>query len=316
MLGDEYPVPVLGGKHVPRVEPHPQARHVGPHAQCRFHKVLTAALGAVLGIGDRPTVAVRIAEVEAGLGRPVELVGRDILTQVVPPVVGKPQHAALRVPVETDAVTDAVGEDLEVRSVGPNPEDAGVALVSRQADVARGAHLEVQPSVGAEAKELPPVIRFGRKAVQDHDRVGGIVEPGFDPIVPEDAAHLRYVQRTVTERHPVRHGQPGRDRMNHLGGAVTIAVDHGVHPARALCAHEHCAVGAQRQRTGALGLAEFGDVESRGQPQTAGIDAIHAEPQIQCDRAEEGNPEHDSETSAHGEGTLHEAPRMTCCGAP
>ena len=58
-------------------------------------------------------VAVGEAEVEARLWRAQQFVGRHIVSHVVAPVLGEPQLARLRMPVEADGVADAAREDFE-----------------------------------------------------------------------------------------------------------------------------------------------------------------------------------------------------------
>ena len=76
-----------------------------------------------LRIRDVTLMAVRKAEMHALLPRDVELIARDIVAHLVAPVVGEPELARLRMPVEADAVAYPLGEHFHVRSVGPHPHD-------------------------------------------------------------------------------------------------------------------------------------------------------------------------------------------------
>ncbi len=75
--------------------------------------------------GVRNTVAIdiRVTEMQARLRRPVELVRRDQVAQIVAAIVGEEQLAGHRVPVEADRVADPAREDLEVLTVGIQAND-------------------------------------------------------------------------------------------------------------------------------------------------------------------------------------------------
>ncbi len=135
------------GKLGAGVEPHAQRRHVRAELARRRRELVAAPPGAELGIGQVAAVAVRVAEIQAGARRVIELVGRHVVAQQVAAVVGEPELAGARVPVETHAVADALGEHFEVAAVGVHARDLGVAPRIGLADVARRAGRHVQLAV-------------------------------------------------------------------------------------------------------------------------------------------------------------------------
>src|SRR4051812_14895050 len=82
-------------------------------------------LPAELGIRNISPVTIRETEVEPGLRRAVELVVRQIVSQVVAAVVGEPQLVGARMPIEPDAVADAVGVDLPLLAVWREAREGG-----------------------------------------------------------------------------------------------------------------------------------------------------------------------------------------------
>ena len=117
-------------------------------------------------------MAVREAEVQAGLRRDVQLVRRHVVAEHVAAVVGEPQLACHRVPIEPDAVAHALGEHLHPGSVGLHPDD-GRHHGRRRADVARRADRHVEHVVRPEGDELPRVAGLRvRQVVADGDRRG------------------------------------------------------------------------------------------------------------------------------------------------
>src|SRR6188472_1558521 len=94
---------------------------------------------------------------EAGLGCGVELVGRNIVAQVVAAVVGEEQLARDRVPVEPDRVADAAGVDLELVAIRAEPDDRAFEALNL-ADVAGSADRDVELAVGAKSGIAPAVV--------------------------------------------------------------------------------------------------------------------------------------------------------------
>src|SRR5688500_4223672 len=125
MLRDEYPATVLGREHGAVVEPHPERGDVRAQLPGRRLELRAGAPIAEFRIGDVALMAERVAEVEAGARRSVELVGGHVVAQLVAAVVREPESAGLGVPVEADRVPYAGGEDLEARPVRVHPRDAG-----------------------------------------------------------------------------------------------------------------------------------------------------------------------------------------------
>jgi hypothetical protein len=108
-------------------------------------------------VGDLAAVAEGVAEMQPGARRAVEFVGRAVVAQHVAAVVGEPQRAIDRAPVEADAVPHAAREDLAPGAVGVHAQDRRIG-VAGIADVAGRADRHVKLAVGAEGDELPAVV--------------------------------------------------------------------------------------------------------------------------------------------------------------
>ncbi len=98
---------------------------MGAEGLSRRCKLATRSL-AVVGVGDRPSVAEWKAEVQTGGWRVVELVGRQVVAQHVAAVVGEPQLVRSRIPIEAHGVPYTAGEYLPVGLVGFHPQNSAV----------------------------------------------------------------------------------------------------------------------------------------------------------------------------------------------
>ena len=96
-------VAILGREHVAGIETHAERGDV--RAQLlRRRAELAARTGVELRVLDVALVAEREAEVEAGLRRVVQRVGRLCVAEPVAAVVGEPELVRLRVPRKADRV--------------------------------------------------------------------------------------------------------------------------------------------------------------------------------------------------------------------
>ena len=143
----------------------------------------------------------------------VERIRRHVVAHLVAAVVGEPQLARPRIPVESDGVAEPAREHLEPAAVGIHPHDVAVAIRIELADIARHAHRDVQLSVGAERDELAPVMPFGREAIADDDGGRRVGEALLDVVEANDARHRGHVERAILERHARGLAQSRRDHM-------------------------------------------------------------------------------------------------------
>src|SRR5262245_13472201 len=169
----------------------------------RRRELLARVSGAILRIGDVAAMAPGEAEIHSHLGRVVELVGRDVVAEVVAAVAREPELARGRVPVEADAVPHAAREDLALPLGGVQAADRAV-LALRLAHVARRADADVELPIGPEAKRPEPVVAIARQVVDDDRRLRRALEARLDVVVAQDARDLADVQRAVAERDAVR----------------------------------------------------------------------------------------------------------------
>ena len=190
-------------------------------------------------------VKVRVAEVLARLGEVVEFAGRAFVAQMVPAVVCEPQVAACRVPVKTDAVAHAARYDLPVLCmVDVKAQDAREGLVGL-ADIAGRAHGQVEHPVGTELEILPAVVALRGQGVGHHHGLGRRAQLRVDVGVAQHAGHGAHEQIALVPGQARGHGEAVRD-LNHLvRPPIPIAIDNGMHLARAAAAHIQHAVFAK-----------------------------------------------------------------------
>lgn len=232
MFGDEDAVAVLGGELAAGVEAHAERGDVRAELLRRWGEVAAGALCAEFGVGDVAAVAVGKAEVQAGRGGAVQLVGRAVVAEPVAAVVGEPQFAAGGVPVEADAVAHAVGEGVRFAAVRAHAQDRRVATGGGFADVAWGADRYVEPAVRAEAEVFPAVVGFPGQVVADDGRRRRGVDAAVDVVEAQDAVDGGDVQGAVAPGDAAGHPQVvGNDAR--LSGPVVAVERQGVHLAGA-----------------------------------------------------------------------------------
>ena len=167
---------------------------------------------------------------ESLLRRGIQLVARHVVAHVVSAVVGEPQLAGLRMPVESDRVAHAAGEHFEPRAIGLHAEDRRVAriVLLLVADIARSADRNVEQAVGSEGDELLPVMPVLRQLVVHHDRLARRLELRLDVVELHDAVDLADVERAVAECDAARLVQALRNRHDLIGPVVAVPIDNGV----------------------------------------------------------------------------------------
>src|SRR5262245_15094647 len=218
MLRDEDSAAILRRKHHARVKAHAERRDVRPELRGRRREVRARLVASELRVRDRAAVTVWKAEMQPRLRRVVQLVRRAVVTQPIAAVVGEPQLVGSRLPIEAHAVANAAREDFDRATVRLHPCDRLVQGPGRQADIARCTDRDIEPTVGTERDELPPVMAVARVAVGDDDRRPWTVQPRLDVVEAEDPSDLGDVQRAIAERDAVRAGESGPD-LARLGGA-------------------------------------------------------------------------------------------------
>src|SRR3989442_7704092 len=164
-------------------------------------------------------------------------------------------------PVEADAVADALRVDLAAAGRGGIEAAEAAEALLRFADVARRAGRDVEHAVGPEAQGLEAVMALARQIVDHHDGLRRIAELLLDRVVARDAPDLRDVERALDDRDAVRRLQPARDDERRAA-AGRDGVD-----AVARAADEQRAALAERERARLLHvLRVHADPESGRQP--------------------------------------------------
>ena len=140
------------------VEAHAERGRMRAELGDRLHELVAGAAPAHLAIGEVALVAIREAEMLAGLGDAVELVLRQVLRQPVAAVVGEVEMLGHRMPVEADRVAHADRKGLGAGAVEIEPADLRGAG-HRLADVAGRADVYVELAVGPDA-HIAPAVRL------------------------------------------------------------------------------------------------------------------------------------------------------------
>ena len=226
MFGDKNLIAIFGRKHRARVKPHSDSSHVRGQIDRRRCELGTG-LSPDIGIRDGAGVAVRKTEIHTFSGRVIQLIGRNLVAQVVAAIVGKPQFFRLGMPVKTDGVADTASKNFKARSVGVHSIDDSVPLI-RPADVAWRTDRHVQQAIRPERDEFPAMMCFVGKFVVDNNRLGRILELGFDVVVACDARHFCHVQRAVPEGYAAWHVQSIGDLDHFVGPIVAIMINNRI----------------------------------------------------------------------------------------
>src|SRR5689334_7992038 len=128
MLGDEDAASILSRKHRSCVESHAECRDVRPEFQNGRPELTAGTLLPEFRISDRDPMTVGITEVLSFDGRMIKLIGRLIVAQPVPAVVGKPELLRGGVPIEADGIPDAAGDDFIPCAVRIHPGNMAVTV--------------------------------------------------------------------------------------------------------------------------------------------------------------------------------------------
>ena len=90
MFGDKNLIPVFLREHGAGVKTHAQGSDVRTQFGGGLREFSAIMFASVLRIRNRFSMTIGIAEVQPGLRRMVEFVGRLIVTEMIPTIVGEP----------------------------------------------------------------------------------------------------------------------------------------------------------------------------------------------------------------------------------
>src|SRR5690606_7899252 len=183
---------------------------------------------AILGIEDHAAMAVGIAKVLTSPGRAIELVGRNVVAELVAAVLGEPQLTGLGVPVEAERVADPAGVDLELTALMAHPGDAGEVRLVAEAIVTGGADCQVQAPIGAEANVSPAVVMQARQRVADELGRGRIGEPLANLREAKDPIDRGHIEIAVTIGDSVGGIEIASDGADLVDPPVAVGVDHRI----------------------------------------------------------------------------------------
>ena len=116
-----------------------------------------------------------------------EVRGRLVVAAQVRTVVKAVELPRHRLPGKAHGVAQATGNDLALRTVGPQAQQGGVFGVGLKAVVAGGAHTQIQPAVWPHAQRAARVVAALGQVVQ---QATGRGQGAF-------ALHVGHVQRPV-----------------------------------------------------------------------------------------------------------------------
>src|SRR5258708_36239522 len=102
MFSNEHVVSVRVWELLASVEAHAKGGDVWPKLDHRWRELLALSLSSKFRVWRVPLMAVRKAEMLAGLLDVIELVTRKIIAEHVPSIVGEPEGMVDRTPVEAD----------------------------------------------------------------------------------------------------------------------------------------------------------------------------------------------------------------------
>jgi hypothetical protein len=120
-------------------------------------------------------MAIRLAEILAGLGDPVELVIGQIFREPIAAVVGEVEFPGLRIPVEADGVADPERDHFGAAAGEVDAAQLTVILVVQYV-VPRLTDLKIELLVRADRQEFPAVRFIFRQVAVDNGRLGRSVD--------------------------------------------------------------------------------------------------------------------------------------------
>src|SRR3989338_5605780 len=128
---------------------------MGAEGDSRRREFAAAVLAAVLRIGDRSPMAIRIAEMHPRLRRMIEFIRRLIISEPIPTIVCEPQVVVLRIPIESHRVPDTASDDLVTAPIRIETRDQGIAVRVRLTDIARRSDGHIELAVRTERDKFP-----------------------------------------------------------------------------------------------------------------------------------------------------------------
>src|SRR5439155_25927032 len=131
---DERVAPVIGRERGAGVEGEPERRRMRLDGD-RRRLDARAARRSVLGIGFAGEVALGPAVVAAGLDD-VDVLGRQVIAQIVAVVVPAPQLAGRRIERQADRVPEPTREDASARAVGVELRYRGAQRIALVTEIA------------------------------------------------------------------------------------------------------------------------------------------------------------------------------------
>jgi hypothetical protein len=208
------------------------------------------AFRSVLRVRGVALVTIRKAEMQTGPRRVIQFAGRQIVAHHVPPVVVEPQFAGPRIPVETNGVADAPGEDFHAAAVGLHAVNDAIDVRIRLADVAGSTHRHIQPAVRPEGDIFPAVVPVFREAVAYYDGFGRGREPVLDVVEAQDPVDFGDIQGPVPEGNAVRRIESPCNGDDPVRMARLPGVHQRIDTAFTAGADEDCSLVPQSQRAG------------------------------------------------------------------
>ena len=179
----------------------------------------------VLHLGRRVGHAAAVEERDsrsASLLDDVDLVGRQIVAQLILADVGRPQLAGLGMPHHADGVAQPRREGAAVLAVGVEHLNRRAPGVGLDADVARRADRHIEPPVTAD-HQRPRGVQRRRRRRQVGQLLRCARRTAVDPAHPHQRRRRREVHVAVGERDTVRVGEAAQQDLG-LGAAVTVAI--------------------------------------------------------------------------------------------
>jgi hypothetical protein len=170
-----------------------------------------------IAVGERPAV-------EPARHDPVQLVGREVVTEQVTAIVGRVQLVGARAPVEADRVAQAGRVQLlaaAVEAVADHGRAPGIFLDAR---VAARSHGYVEPAVGSDTHRTRPVVAAGRKAGDDARERAARRARLCVEADPPDGTRLRHPQPAIMDVEPMWTIESAQEDGAPVGFPIAVAV--------------------------------------------------------------------------------------------
>jgi len=161
-------------------------------------------------------MAVGITKMHPGAWRVIEFIGRQVVTELVATVIGEPQLTGLRLPIETDAITHTKRIDFDCAAIGIHAHDIGKALRIGIANVAGGAHRNIELAVRTESNEFPPMVGLAGQPLGNRHGGGRIFQASLDVVITQDAVHRRHIKTALLVGYADRKLQPAGNQHHAL----------------------------------------------------------------------------------------------------